>query len=156
VTRRRARDDGPLPALHREGPTRSAAYLTYPIAPGLLEVAANMTRAAEENGVGAILEMSQRTARRDAASNSARQHWLVERVLDHFDGATTHIRPTLFAEFCAQIGFNEHFVQHMSKLGADVRNGITVGTGDNAETATGLAPLSVEAFVERNKAAFQR
>lgn len=61
-----------------------------------------------------------------------------------------------FAEFCAQISFKEHFVQHSSKLGADVRNGITIGTAGDVETLTGIAPLSAQDFVERNKDRFRQ
>lgn len=76
-----------------------AAYLTYPITPGLLEATATLLQAAEENDLHAIVNMSQISARRDAVSNAARQHWLAERILDHFSGAVTHIRPTFFAEW---------------------------------------------------------
>ena len=43
--------------------------------------------------------MSQISARREAVSNAARQHWLSERVLDRTDLITTHLRPTFFAEW---------------------------------------------------------
>jgi NAD(P)H dehydrogenase (quinone) len=76
-----------------------AAYLTYPIAPGLMEATANLLQAAEENQVGALVNMSQAPARRDAGSNASRQHWVAERLLDHFGGTVTHIRPTFFAEW---------------------------------------------------------
>src|ERR1700744_1528017 len=45
-----------------------AAYFVYPIAPGLLEATATFAQAAEEAGVGAIVNMSQVSARRGAAS----------------------------------------------------------------------------------------
>jgi NAD(P)H dehydrogenase (quinone) len=82
-----------------------AAYFVYPIAPGLLEATATFAQAAEEAGVGAIVNMSQISARRGAASNAARTHWLGERILDWSPVAVTHLRPTYFAEwytiFCA-------------------------------------------------------
>ena len=83
------------------GATRGvdSVYFAYPIVPGLVEAAAILLEAAEENGVGAIVAMSQISARRDAASNAARQHWITERLLDHFSGGITHLRPTLFAEW---------------------------------------------------------
>jgi uncharacterized protein YbjT (DUF2867 family) len=74
-------------------------YLTYPIAPGLIEATANLLQTAEENGVGSIVNMSQKSARRDATSNSARQHWVAERLLDRYPGSVTHLRPTFFAEW---------------------------------------------------------
>jgi uncharacterized protein YbjT (DUF2867 family) len=217
-------------------------YFVYPIAPGLLDATAIILQAAEENQVGAIVNMSQISARREAASTAARQHWLGERLLDHFAGSVTHVRPTFFAEWLinfwdpatgelrlpfadahhapiaaedqgrviaavlenpeahagqayplfgpvelnhhqiAEImsstlgrkvtyvptdldefrttleagGRNAHLVQHLGKVAIDYRNGIFSGTNDIIRTITGVEPLSVEAFVERNKKAFER
>lgn len=217
-------------------------YFTYPIVPGLVEAAAIVLEAAEENGVGAIVAMSQASARRDAASNATRQHWITERLLDHFSGTTTHIRPTLFAEWLfffyngetgeirlpfadarhapiavedlgrviaailgdpqphagktyplygpveldyhqiaaamsqtlgrevryvptdvdeltatlERIGLGDpHFVQHMSHLTDDYRDGVYAGTNDNVRMLTGVEPMTVSAFVEQNKQIFQ-
>lgn len=44
-------------------------YFAYPIRPGLMEASAIMPQAAEENRVGALVNMSQISARRDAVSN---------------------------------------------------------------------------------------
>jgi len=76
-----------------------AVYFTYPILPGLLDATANVAQAAAENQVGAIVSMSQVSARREAASNAARQHWVAERLLDRSAAAVTHLRPTFFAEW---------------------------------------------------------
>lgn len=65
----------------------------------LLEATTTFLQAAEENEVTAIVNMSQLSARRDAVSNAARRHWLAERLLDHFPGSVTHLRPTFFAEW---------------------------------------------------------
>jgi uncharacterized protein YbjT (DUF2867 family) len=43
--------------------------------------------------------MSQISARREAGSNAARQHWLCERLLDRTELLTAHVRPTFFAEW---------------------------------------------------------
>jgi NAD(P)H dehydrogenase (quinone) len=77
----------------------TAAYFTYPIMPGLLEATAIFAQAAAESGVGAIVNMSQISARREAVSNAARQHWLAERILDWSPVPATHLRPTFFAEW---------------------------------------------------------
>jgi uncharacterized protein YbjT (DUF2867 family) len=77
----------------------TAAYFTYPILPGLLEATPILAQAAAESGVSAIVNMSQISARRDAASNAARQHWLAERILDWSPVPVTHLRPTFFAEW---------------------------------------------------------
>lgn len=229
-----------LDAVSRAANGIDAAYLIYPIAPGLMEATATLLQAAEENGVGTIVNMSQISARRDAASNAARQHWLAERVLDHFNGTVTHIRPTFFAErlinfwdattselrlpfadarhapiaaedqgrviaailadpephagktyplygpveldhhqiadamsrtlgrqvtyvpieldefrsALEQRGLEPHRVQHLINVAVDYRNGIFAGTNDNVSALTGVEPLTVEAFIERNKQYF--
>jgi NAD(P)H dehydrogenase (quinone) len=77
----------------------TAAYLTYPITPGLIEATANFAQAASEAGVHAVVNMSQISARREAKSNAARQHWIAERMLERTALVTTHLRPTFFAEW---------------------------------------------------------
>ena len=78
----------------------TAAYFCYPIAPGsLLPATAIFAQAASEAGVGAVVNMSQISARRDAKSHAAQQHWLAERLLDRSAFGTTHLRPTFFAEW---------------------------------------------------------
>lgn len=78
----------------------SAAYFCYPIAPGSLVFATTIfAQAAGEAGVQAVVNMSQISARREAKSNAAQQHWLAERLLDRSAFGTTHLRPTFFAEW---------------------------------------------------------
>lgn len=77
----------------------SAAYFTYPIIPGLVEATANFAEAAKEAGLDGIVNMSQISARRDAVSNAARNHWIAEQVFDWSPTPTTHLRPTFFAEW---------------------------------------------------------
>ena len=83
-----------------------AAYFVYPIGPGLLEATATFAQAAHEAGVTSIVNMSQISARRDAASDAARIHWLAERVLDWSPVAVTHLRPTFFAEWFTIFGWS--------------------------------------------------
>ena len=75
------------------------AYFCYPIEPGLVEATAYFAQGAREGGVKAIVNMSQISARREAKSNAARQHWVSERVLDWSGIQVTHLRPTFFAEW---------------------------------------------------------
>ena len=79
----------------------TAAYFVYPLAPGLLEATAIFAQAASEAGIGAAVNMSQISARPQAASNAARQHWLAQRVLDWSPVPVTHLRPTFFADSLA-------------------------------------------------------
>jgi len=76
-----------------------AAYFVYPIRPQLLDATAYYAQAAHEAGVGAIVNLSQRTARRDAISHAAQNHWIAERIFDWAPVPVTHLRPTLFAEW---------------------------------------------------------
>ena len=75
------------------------AYFVYPIRPGLVQATAQFAQAARKAGIEAIVNMSQVSARSDAKSHSARDHWLAEQVLDWSGLNVTHIRPTYFAEW---------------------------------------------------------
>ncbi|MFZ0679271.1 NmrA family NAD(P)-binding protein [Candidatus Binatus sp.] len=75
------------------------AYFCYPICPGIVQATAQFAQAAKEAGVEVIVNMSQISARGDAKSEAARQHWLSERVFDWSGVPTVHLRPTFFAEW---------------------------------------------------------
>lgn len=76
-----------------------SAYFLHPIAPGIISAAAYFAQAAKEAGVTAIVNMSQISARRESSSHAAQDHWISERVFDWSDVATTHLRPTFFADW---------------------------------------------------------
>jgi uncharacterized protein YbjT (DUF2867 family) len=76
-----------------------SAYFVYPIRPGLIDASAFFAQASREAGVGAIVNMSQISARREAKSNAARNHWISERLFDWSGVPVTHLRPTFFAEW---------------------------------------------------------
>ena len=76
-----------------------SAYFLHPIAPGIIGAAAYFAQAAKEAGVTAIVNMSQISARRESASHAAQDHWISERVFDWSGVATTHLRPTFFADW---------------------------------------------------------
>lgn len=75
------------------------AYFCYPIAPGLVQASAQFAQASREEGVEAIVNMSQKIAREDAKSRASFEHWLAERVFDGSGVPVTHLRPTFFAEW---------------------------------------------------------
>ena len=75
------------------------AYFVYPIRPGIIQATAYFAQAAREAGVEAIVNMSQISAREDARSHAARDHWVAERVFDWSGVGVTHLRPTFFAEW---------------------------------------------------------
>src|SRR5262249_59223801 len=56
-------------------------------------------QAAEEAGVRCVVNMSQISAREDAESHAAQDHWLAERVFDWSSLTVAHLRPTYFAEW---------------------------------------------------------
>lgn len=77
----------------------TAAYFVFPVkVPGLLEATAFFAQAALEQGVEAIVNTSQISARRSAKSHAAQNHWIAERLLDRSGIPVTHLRPTFFAE----------------------------------------------------------
>jgi NAD(P)H dehydrogenase (quinone) len=75
------------------------AYFVYPIRPGILQATAYFAQAAKEAGIDGIVNMSQKSAREDAKSHAATDHWLSERVFDWSGLTVAHIRPTYFAEW---------------------------------------------------------
>jgi len=75
------------------------AYFCYPISPGIVQASAQFAQAAKEAGVEVIVNMSQKSARSDAKSVAARQHWLSERVFDWSGVPSVHVRPGFFAEW---------------------------------------------------------
>ena len=220
-----------------------AAYFLYPIEPGLIQATAYFAQAAKEAGVRAIVNMSQKSARPDAESNAAQDHWIGERVFDWSGVGTTHVRPTFFADWLlypfqigsirkgqlrTPFGANKHapiaavdqgrviaailldpgphagktyplygpvelkqkevaailskvlersvefepvsleqfrsgietylkrpfLAQHLYEVARDHAQGVFSGTNDVIEKITGKPPMSIEAFVEANKAAF--
>jgi uncharacterized protein YbjT (DUF2867 family) len=80
------------------------AYFVYPIRPGIIQATAYFAQAAREAGVEAIVNMSQISAREDARSHAARDHWVAEQVFDWSGIPTTHLRPTFFAEWLLNFG----------------------------------------------------
>jgi NAD(P)H dehydrogenase (quinone) len=77
----------------------SRAYFVFPIGAGLIESTGYFAQAALDAGIEAIVNMSQISAREDAKSHVAQNHWIAERLLDRTGIATTHLRPTFFAEW---------------------------------------------------------
>ncbi len=83
------------------------AYFVYPIFPGIVQASAYFSQAAKEAGLQIVVNMSQISARREATSRAAQDHWISEQVFNWSGIPVTHLRPTLFAEwalyFAAQI-----------------------------------------------------
>ena len=77
----------------------NGTYFLHPISPGIISAAAYWAQSAKEAGVRSIVNMSQISARRDADSHAAQDHWISERVFDWSGVPSTHIRPTFFADW---------------------------------------------------------
>lgn len=76
------------------------AYFCYPVlVPGVLQATAYFAQAAKENGLKGIVNMSQISARREAKSNAAQDHWVGEQLLNMTGIPTVHLRPTFFDDW---------------------------------------------------------
>jgi uncharacterized protein YbjT (DUF2867 family) len=122
----------------------TSAYFVYPIAPGLLSATAFFAQAAQEAGAPSIVNMSQISARREAASTAAREHWVAERVFDWSGLPVTHLRPTFFAEW-----FVPGVYRAIRALTADGRLRLPFGSGRHAPIAARDQARVIAAILER-------
>jgi uncharacterized protein YbjT (DUF2867 family) len=76
-----------------------AAYLVWPVQPGLLNATVNFAQAAKETGVKTVINLSQRSANRESSSDSCRDTYLAEEVLNWSGLPVIHLRPTYFLEW---------------------------------------------------------
>lgn len=76
-----------------------AASLCYPVAPGLIPATVNFGQAARETGIKLVLNMSQRSANRESTSDSCRDTFIAEEVLNWSGLPVIHLRPTMFLEW---------------------------------------------------------
>ena len=75
------------------------ALFVFPVRPGLLDATAYFAQAAAEAELDVVVNLSQRTARRDTESHAAQNHWVAEQVFDQFAAPVVHLRPTFFADW---------------------------------------------------------
>jgi NAD(P)H dehydrogenase (quinone) len=76
-----------------------AAYFVWPVAPGLIHATVNFAQAAKEAGVATVINQSQRSANRFSTSNSCRDSFLAEQVMNWSGLGVIHLRPTYFLEW---------------------------------------------------------
>ena len=76
-----------------------AAYFVWPVAPGLIHATVNFAQAAKEAGVSTLINLSQRSANRFSTSNSCRDSFIAEQVLNWSGLSVIHLRPTYFLEW---------------------------------------------------------
>lgn len=76
-----------------------AAYFVYPVQPGLVAATVNFLQAAHEAGVSFVVNLSQRSARRNSTSNSCRDSYIAEQVLKWSGIPFVNLRPTYFLQW---------------------------------------------------------
>ncbi|MGH6753416.1 NmrA family NAD(P)-binding protein [Hypericibacter sp.] len=76
-----------------------AAYFVWPVQPGLIHATVNFAQAAKEAGVSTVINLSQRSANRHSNSNSCRDSFIAEEVLNWSGLPVIHLRPTYFLEW---------------------------------------------------------
>jgi NAD(P)H dehydrogenase (quinone) len=76
-----------------------AAYFVWPVAPGPIHAIVNFAQAAREAGVSTAINLSQRSANRFSTSNSCRDSFIAEQVLNWSGVPVIHLRPTYFLEW---------------------------------------------------------
>lgn len=76
-----------------------AAYFVWPVQPGLIQATVNFAQAAREAGVKTVINLSQRSANRDSTSDSCRDTFISEEVLNWSGLPVIHLRPTYFLEW---------------------------------------------------------
>jgi uncharacterized protein YbjT (DUF2867 family) len=69
------------------------------VAPGVVQATVHFAQAALDAKLEYVVNISQRTSRADAISESAIEHWLAEQVFDRSGVPVTHLRPTAFNEW---------------------------------------------------------
>jgi NAD(P)H dehydrogenase (quinone) len=76
-----------------------AAYFVWPVQPDLIQATVNFAQAAKEAGVSIVINLSQRSANRYSKSDSCRDTFIAEQVLNWSGLAVVHLRPTYFLEW---------------------------------------------------------
>jgi NAD(P)H dehydrogenase (quinone) len=76
-----------------------AAYFVWPVQPGLINATVNFAQAAKESGVNTVINLSQRSANRESTSDSCRDTYIAEEVLNWSGLDVIHLRPTYFLEW---------------------------------------------------------
>ena len=76
-----------------------SAYFCWPVKPGLIHATVNFAQAAKEASVSTIVNLSQRSANRDSTSDSCRDSFIAEEVLNWSRLPDIQQRPTYFLEW---------------------------------------------------------
>ena len=104
----------------------------------LVEATTNVAVAARDEGVDALVNLSQITAREDSESPLARHHWLSENIFDWADVCAVHIRPTFFAEMLYILGGQTIPAEGKLYLPYGTERHAPVAAADIARVAVGI------------------
>ncbi len=104
----------------------------------LLEATTNVAVAARDEGVEALVNLSQISARQDSESPLARHHWLSENIFDWADIDVVHIRPTFFAEMLFILGGQTISAEGKLYLPYGTERHAPVAAADIARVAVGI------------------
>ncbi len=104
----------------------------------LVEATTNVAVAARDEGVEALVNLSQITARQDSQSPLARHHWLSENIFDWADIGAVHIRPTFFAEMLFILGGKTIPLEGKLYLPYGSQRHAPVAAADIARVAVGI------------------
>ena len=85
-------------------------------------------------------------------------HYEIAAAMGKALGRDLHYEPITFDEFAegrlASIRANPHVVQHLREVTLDYQHGIFEGEDGIIRDVKGVAPMTVETFVEKNRAHF--
>ena len=117
----------------------SRVFFCYPPqSDRLVEATTNVAVAARDEGVEALVNLSQITARQDSQSPLARHHWLSENIFDWADVGAAHIRPTFFAEMLFILGGKTIPLEGKLYLPYGSQRHAPVAAADIARVAVGI------------------
>lgn len=117
----------------------SRAFFCYPPqGDRLVEATTNVAVAARDEGVEALVNLSQISARQDSQSPLARHHWLSENIFDWADIGAVHLRATFFAEMLYILGGQTIALEGKLYLPYGTERHAPVAAADIARVAVGI------------------
>lgn len=115
-----------------------SAYFSYPIEqPGFVEISVIFAKAAQENNLKLIVNMSHKQARFNSRSKSTQDHWLSEHIFEWSGIPVIHLRVTMFAEWLLYISSQIRYGRYMLPF---IKDGVIapLAARDTAKIIAGL------------------
>jgi uncharacterized protein YbjT (DUF2867 family) len=110
----------------------TAAYFTMSVSTDLIPAAAFFAQASKEAGLKALVNMSQISARREAKSHTAFNHWIAERIFDWAGTPVIHLRPTFFAQWILYPFIREQIISGSVEWGWSMGKHAPIAAEDQA------------------------